>query len=278
MSLGAAALVVVVAVALTRSSGDDGGASVTASDTAVVGGDLHSLVADPATPGRLYVGGHQAVARSDDGGRTWTDVGSLANADAMGWGFATNAIYVSGHPGLNRSDDGGRTFRRVNEGLPNTDVHAFGAGPSVLYGSSPAVGVFASTDGGGTWVERTGDAGQSFFGRVLVDAADGNRVRAADARTGVMESRDGGRTWNRVGLLPSAVWLSEINGVAVASGPAGAARTRDDGTWQVVELPAGAQLVEASAAESGVLYAAGLQGTQARVWVSRDNGQTWTRP
>src|SRR5206468_8018217 len=119
-----------------------------------------SLVVD-ATSGRLFVGGHLAVAVSSDGGRTWAAVRSLDAADAMGWGFEPSTVWVSGHPGLNRSDDGGRTFRRANQGLPSTDVHAFGALGDRLYAASPAVGVFASEDGGASWRVRSPDAGQS---------------------------------------------------------------------------------------------------------------------
>ena len=43
----------------------------------------------------------------------------------MGWAFTRDAVYVSGHPGLNRSTDGGTTFARTNDGLPDTDLHAF---------------------------------------------------------------------------------------------------------------------------------------------------------
>ncbi len=259
----------------------DGGQSGSPSTGAVVGGDLHSLVVDPANPERLFVGGHQAVSTSDDGGRTWRGVASLANADAMGWAFTPEAVYVSGHPGLSRSTDGGRTFQRHNQGLPDTDVHAFGAGAGVLYGASPRAGVFASNDGGQSWQVRSKEAGPGFFGRMVVDPANADHVLAADARAGVVESSDGGRTWRRLGASPSAVWLSAAGAgleSLVASGPGGAARSDDGGrTWSPLELPEGAVLVEAAPAP-GLLYAAGHAGNAAVIWVSRDGGRTWARP
>lgn len=209
-------------------------------------------------------------------------VDSLADADPMGWGFGGATIWVSGHPGLNRSADGGRSFVRANEGLPHTDVHAFGASGSHLYGASPAVGVFASEDGGATWAVRSRDAGQGFFGRILVDPADGTHLVAADARTGPVESADGGRTWMRLGGPSTATWISWAGGDParpIVSGPRGSARSVDAGrTWEGLTLPEGAVLVEASPDDAQLLYAAGLGGGRAIVWVSRDGARTWARP
>jgi photosystem II stability/assembly factor-like uncharacterized protein len=258
----------------------DPGRSPSEATGAVVGGDLHSLVVDPANPDRVFVGGHQAVATSPDGGRTWRQVPSLQNADAMGWAFTDQAIWVSGHPGLNRSTDGGRRFARANRGLPDTDVHAFGAGPTVLYGSSPSVGVFASADGGQSWQVRSDRAGQGFFGRILVDPADGQHLVAADVQVGVVGSSDGGRSWRRLGASPPALWVSRAGpGMEelIVSGPEGAARSADGGrTWDRLQVPKGAVLVEA-APTPGLVYAAAHRGDSALVWVSRDGGRTWAR-
>lgn len=244
----------------------------------VVGSDLHSLVADPTRPGRLFLGGHDAVAVSDDGGRTWSAVESLSDADATGWAFTGDAIWVSGHPGLSRSGDGGRGFQRFNQGLPHTDVHAFGASGSTLYAASPAVGLFASDDGGATWAVRA-EAGASFIGRILTGPGHPGHLVAADARSGLVASTDGGRTWNRLGGPASATWVSRGGEVLFVSGPDGAARTDDGGrTWSEVDLPAGTTLLESTPSDPSVLFAAGVSGGTATVWVSRDGGQRWSRP
>lgn len=268
------------------------GAAVSLRRAGVVGGDLHSLVVNPSDPDRLFVGGHEAVATSPDAGQRWRPVRSLANADAMGWSFEGDTIWVSGHPGLNRSDDGGQTFHRVNGGLPNTDVHAFGAffvpndvsgpatRPSLLYAASPAVGFFASTDGGKTWEVRTDQVGFSFFGRIVVDPADPDHVVAADASNGPAESIDGGRTWYRLGGLRSAAWISASTDLTqlIASGPGGARRSSDGGdTWTRLLVPKGALLVEMQPDQPTTLYAAAHVGERARVWVSHDGGSSWAR-
>jgi photosystem II stability/assembly factor-like uncharacterized protein len=252
----------------------DGGAA------GVTGPDFHSLVADPSTPGRLYVGGHQAVSTSNDAGKSWTRVESLDNADAMGWGFRDEAVFVSGHPGLNRSDDRGATFKRINDGLPGTDVHAFGAGNHVLYGSAVDGGFFASTDDGANWEVRRADGTQPFFGRIVVDPDADDHIYAADSQRGVVESTDGGRDWAVLPSgLPAATWLSRTGDnldVLIASGPAGAARSEDAGrTWTRLVLPRGVSLVEIAPEDPDVLYAGTHEDVAVRVQVSRDGGQSW---
>lgn len=283
VAAAATAAVVVVVATAGGNGGSQQGPATQAGPTEgpQIGGDLHSLVADPADPRRLFVGGHQAVGESVDGGRTWQLVESLAQADAMGWAFGGTTVWVSGHPGLNRSSDGGQTFRRTNQGLPDTDVHAFGASGQRLYGASPAVGVFASEDGGATWAVLTREAGKAFFGRILVDPNDANRLVAADARAGPVESADGGRTWNLLGGVPVATWVSRAGSDParlIASGPMGAARSPDGGrTWERLTLPEGASIVEGSPRDPQQLHAAGLSGGRASIWTSADGGRTWAR-
>ena len=279
----AAGLGVLVAVILVvqlggGESSSDGPASEGAS-AGVVGGDFHSLVADPTTPGRLFVGGHTAVSVSTDGGRTWSAVASLAGADAMGWAITADAVYVSGHPGINRSNGGIGSFSRANAGLPDTDVHALGAGAGVMYAAGPSNGVLASADGGRTWERRSTSAGPAFFGRILVDEANEENLVAADARSGAMASSDGGRTWRSLGGPPGAAWVSRGPAGLVVSGPKGAARSVDGGqTWAELVLPQGASLVEADPTDPDTLYAGIHDGAGVRVLVSRDGGGQWEQP
>ena len=262
--------------------GRDGGSETTdRGGGGFTGGDFHSIVVDPSDPERVFVGGHQAVSVSTDGGATWNEIEELRDADAMGWAFADDAIYVSGHPGLNRSTDDGRTFERINEGLPNTDVHAFGGADDVLYGSTPATGVFASDSGVGGWESRNSAVGGSFFGRILVGPDDPERVIAADSGAGVASSDDGGRSWQLLDTgLQSAAWVSrggEDLNIVMASGPAGASMSTDDGdTWRLLDVPDGVTLVEAVPGTDDLLYAGRHDGSNVEVLVSRDGGDSWS--
>ena len=272
VGLGAA-----VAIMLTR-----GGTDPSSPGRPFVGGDLHSLVMAPSTDSRLFVGGHEGVAVSTDGGRTWSQVDSLAGADAMGWAFTDEAALVGGHPGLFVSEDGGRTFRQDNDGLPATDIHALGSGAGVIYAASPQLGVFASTDGGASWELRTDQAGQAFMGRILVDPGDPDHLIAPDMQAGAVESSDGGRSWSVLGGVPGAMWVSwdpTDTDRIVVSGVGQAALTRDAGrTWTQLSVPDGASVIEIDASAPDRLYAGVLEGTNAVVWVSRDGGGTWTEP
>lgn len=270
------AAIAVVVFLSTRPEAPQGPAA-----TALTGGDFHSLVVDPDNPERLFAGGHQAVSVSTDGGASWREISSLKDADAMGWAFVEGEILVGGHPGISVSTDGGKTFRQDNSGLPNTDVHALGGGGGVIYAASPQVGVFASTDGRKTWEVRSRRAGQSFMGRILVDPADPEHILAPDMGGGVAESRDGGRTWNDLGGVRGAMWVSwdpSNPGVIAASGQDGAAISSDGGSsWQPLDLPEGAQMVDLASGGSEVLYAGAHEGERVTVFVSRDGGKSWAR-
>lgn len=265
-----------VAFALLGGSGHEGGGSA---EAPFVGGDLHSLVVDPDATDRLYVGGHEGVAVSANGG-IWRQVESLSGADAMGWAFAGDQVLVGGHPGLFVSEDGGRTFEMRNEGLPSTDVHALGAGRGVIYGASPAAGVFASTDDGKTWDLHTGEVGHSFMGRILVDPEDPDRLIATDMRAGAAESTDGGRTWRALGGVGGAMWVTwdpRNTDHLIVSGMGQAAESPDGGgSWRPVTVPQGASVIEMDPTDPAVLYAGALEGTDAMISVSRDGGASWT--
>ncbi|HWC14760.1 MAG TPA: hypothetical protein VG929_09205 [Actinomycetota bacterium] len=201
-----AGLAVVVVMFALLSRGDDVAEGPRA--LPVVGADLHSLVMDPTDPERLFIGSHQGVTASTDGGDTCEVVDSLDGADAMGWAFTDETILVGGHPGLYVSNDGGDKFEQRNEGLPNSDVHALGAGAGGIYGASPGAGLFASTDGGETWTVRNEDVGRGFMGKILVDPDDPDHVVAPDMQAGAVESRDGGKTWDPLGGGQGAMWAT----------------------------------------------------------------------
>lgn len=242
---------------------------------AFTGGDFHSLVVDPTRPDTVYVGGHEAVSRSTDAGATWERVDSLNGADAMGWGFTDDAMFVSGHPGLTLADAGITSFARSNDGLPDTDLHALGAGGGTVYAAGPGAGVIASTDNGATWQTRTTDAGQPFFGRIIVDD-DATTLIASDTQRGPVRSTDGGRTWTPLDGPPGA-WITRTDdGTIITSGGQGTFRSADDGTtWEPMTIPDGAQLIEADPHTPGRLFAGRHSGTTIDIWISTDDGQTW---
>lgn len=272
----AAAAAVVAAVALLLTAGSGGGRSGSATGS-FVGGDLHTLVVDPAQPQRLFVGGHQAAAASTNGGRTWTQVVSLRDADAMGWAFLGDSVWMGGHPGLRRSTDGGTSFKPGGGELSSTDVHALGGGGGVLYAASPGRGLLASTDDGQSWQVRSAGAGRAFMGGIVVDASDAQHMVAPDMQQGVVESRDGGRSWRPLGSPGMAMSVTAVGGDTsklIVAGSGQAALSNDGGrTWQPIAVPDGTMVVATGADRN--LYAAALDGDAARVSRSTDEGATW---
>ena len=276
----AVALIALVAIGVivfvaTRSKAPQGAAS-----TALTGGDFHSMVVDPENAERLFAGGHSAVSVSINGAKTWREVPSLRNADAMGWAFTEGEILVGGHPGISVSSDGGKKFRQDNDGLPATDIHALGGGGGVVYAASPQAGFLASTDGRKTWDVRSRQRGQSFMGRILVHPGDVDHILAPDMAAGVVESRDGGRTWTALGGGQGAMWVSwnpTDPKTIVTSAQSGAAISIDGGgSWKPLDLPEGAQIVEMATSEPDLMYAGRHDGERVSVFVSRDGGKNWT--
>jgi hypothetical protein len=279
----AASLIVATAVVIAfQSRGSEGPPPGVSVSNPVVGADLHSLVVDPNEPETLYIGSHQGVSISTDGGESWEVVESLNGADAMGWAFTEDLILVGGHPGLMASTDGGNTFEQRNEGLPSTDVHALGAGDDVIYAGLAGVGTFASTDDGRSWVQRSKEFGGQFMGRIHVDPADDDHLLAPDMAAGAVESNDGGRTWARRGGVPGAMWVSwDVDDTEhmIATGQGLATESVDGGeNWKPLDIPEGASIVEFSPKNADVVFAAVLEAPEASVYVSRDGGETWNRP
>ncbi len=150
-------------------------------------------------------------------------------------------LYIATHHGLfvASADDG--TAARVSDS--RDDFMGFTphpSDPSMLYASGhPAgggnLGFIASTDGGRTWSRLAeGVGGPVDFHQMDVSKADPSTVYGVYG--GLQVSRDGGRTWQMVGLTPD----------------------------RLIDLAA-------SAGDVDTLYAA----TEAGLLISEDGGQSW---
>ncbi len=142
--------------------------------------DPHLMVQCPADPQRCWVQHHNGIFRSDDGGRSWTEI---TDVEPSTFGFAV-AVHPSDPdtawfiPGINdekrvpvdgalcvtRRRDGGKSFESLRTGLPQEDAwdivyrHAFdvdGTGSHLAFGSTTG-NLWASEDGGDSWAHITG--------------------------------------------------------------------------------------------------------------------------
>ena len=121
-----------------------------------------SIAAGPS--GKLYTASRGRVLASEDGGETWTDIGSkggppIDRVEPDPTSAAT--LYGSGLSSLYRSDDSGRTWARVHDAggviaflcaSPTSPVTVYAAFSSVgVPGDFSPGGLLESRDGGGTF-------------------------------------------------------------------------------------------------------------------------------
>lgn len=174
---------------------------------------LHTIVDDPAAPGKLWVGISAAgVFATEDAGASWERRNRLSNAAAceghshpagprdgetghcvhnmMRAPGDGDLLYQQNHHGVWRSSDGGRSWDSINEGLPSTfgfPIRVHPRDPQTIWtfplngdavGRFPpdaAAAVWKSSDGGRSWqAQREGLPQEACFFTVLRQAMAGD--------------------------------------------------------------------------------------------------------
>ena len=161
------------------------------------GWEMYHLKGSPAAPDRIYASQTsgwfgQQIQRSDDGGRTWEQMG--------------NEFKYEGTPGTHQWYDGTQhpwEFKRVWHLEPSlTD-------PDTVYAGAEDAALFKSADGGRTWQEMPGlretkgrlwqpGAGGMCLHTILLDPGDPQRIFAAISAAGVFRTDDGGENWKAI--------------------------------------------------------------------------------
>ena len=200
-----------------------GAAATTPANNLGSGGLLHlsqqrtlSVTAILAQPGRLSASLVNGLARSADGGSTW----SLAQVTPLG---TSNQVYsLASWPGnpqtilaatsttLYRTTDGGDLWAQAVTGLPaNAIVSSLVAAASdsttayaSIYttptpgpGAVTYLGVYKTTDGGLSWAPANTGIASKGIDSLAVDPSNANLVYAA-TESGLLKSLDGGFTWS----------------------------------------------------------------------------------
>jgi hypothetical protein len=243
---------------------------------------VHGLGVDPAD-GALFIATHTGLYRVGRGEKTAERVGD-SRQDTMGFTVVgPNHFLGSGHPdpreaverdlpphlGLIESRDAGLTWENVSL-AGEADFHVLRAHGDHVYGLDASGGRFlTSTDGGSSWEERA-LPGRTYD--LVVDPVTPTRLVAATERE-VAESRDGGRSWRRVGAAVAALlaW-PEHDALYAMLGDGSVRKSRDGGkTWRDVGSDGGEPSAFAAGGD-GALYVALHDGT---IEHSRDGGRTW---
>lgn len=198
---------------------------------------------DPKNPATVWVGtgennGQRSVGygdgvyRSDDGGRSWKNMG-LKTSEHIGRIAIdprdSNVVFVAaqgplwspgGERGLYKSTDGGKTWKAVitiGENTGVTDVVIDPLNPDTMYAASwqrrrhfytlidggPEGAVYKSTDGGNTWAKLRSGLPPGDLGRIGLSISPANTnvvyatVEATGTLGGIFRSNDRGATWER---------------------------------------------------------------------------------
>ena len=192
---------------------------------------LHTILLDPATPGRIFVAISAAgVFRSDDGGQSWrpinrglrsngvpdpaAEVGHCVHRIAM-HRSRPEVLFMQKHWDVMRSDDGGESWREVSGNLPSDfgfpiDVHAHEPetiyvvpikSDSEHYPPEGKLRVYRSRTGGNDWEPLTRGLPQvDCYVNVLrdamaVDSLDSCGVYFGTTGGQVYASADAGDSW-----------------------------------------------------------------------------------
>jgi len=212
-------------------------------------GAMVGLAVAPKTPSTVYMsqdGGKVHV--SLDAGKTWRPTRGQPKARSYTWALAVdNKGWVfagSVHGGLWRSTNGGRKWKRVLQ--DRTSVWRVLAAGKYVYASAGDANLYRSADGGKTWKRLTeglkephgdevGDQGMA----IAVDPADPKHIlfsrldtyHSADGSKGLMESKDGGKTWR---LANEGLGMLSVSMLAFGSGGTVYAGTWCGGIWRRV--------------------------------------------
>ena len=204
---------------------------------------IGAVALDPKNPATVWVGTGErnsqrsvgygdGVYRSDDGGRSWRNVG-LKTSEHIGRIAIdprdSNIVFVAaqgplwspgGERGLYKTTDGGRTWKAVIPGTEHTgatDVVIDPANPDIMYAATwqrrrhfytlinggPESAIYKSTDGGNTWARLRSGLPPGDLGRIGLSISPANTnvvyatVEASGILSGVFRSNDRGATWER---------------------------------------------------------------------------------
>jgi photosystem II stability/assembly factor-like uncharacterized protein len=201
------------------------------------------VVLDPKNPHIVWVGTGEnnsqrsvgygdGVYRSEDGGKSWKNVG-LKNSEHIGKIVIdprnSNTVYVAaqgplwgpgGDRGLFKTSDGGKTWKNVlpiSENTGITDVVLDPRNPDVLIAAAyqrrrhvwtlidggPESALYKSTDAGATWTKLKTGLPTEELGRIGLAIAPSNPdivyaiIESIDKKGGIFRSADQGATWER---------------------------------------------------------------------------------
>lgn len=220
---------------------------------------------------------------------------------------------------LNADTAAGLKFRCVGPALSSGRVGDFAVHPdnrSTYYVAVASGGVWKTTNSGTTWKSVFDGEGSYSIGCITLDPSNPNVVwvgtgennsqRSVSFGDGIYRSRDGGQSWQNMGLKESehigrivvhpkdsnTVWVAAQGPLWSAGGDRGVFKTTDGGaTWKrvlFISHDTGANEVHLDPRDPNTLYATAYQrrrhvwtlvdgGPESAIYKSTDGGETWRK-
>ena len=255
---------------------------------------FHSLAIDPTDPNIVYVGTETSgMFKTIDGGNSWTRLrtGLKCTSNKTGYSQVFDVIPDPVNPQV----------------LYAATVNGPGPGDDPSFPSASG-GVYKSTDGGESWVQKIQGLDNTYASWVLIDSTSPNRIytgigglRSSFSGStnqfyegGIYSSDDGGDTWSPL-PLPDGVGTNVFINMALrgtqqrtlyasaqvhgtdAPTAYGLIRSRDGGqTWTIVNPPG--QTIsgfDVFQQDPDIIYGHDLSPSR-RAHKSTDGGDTWT--
>src|ERR1051326_4842608 len=217
---------------------------------------IGAIALDPKNPLTVWVGTGEnnsqrsvsygnGLYRSDDGGKTWKNVG-LKTSEHIGRIAIdpkdSSIVYVAaqgplwgpgGDRGLYKTTDGGKTWKNIlniSENTGVTDVVIDPQNPETIYAASyqrrrhmwtlidggPESAIYKSTDSGATWNKLRAGLPTTEMGRIglAISPVDSNVIYATiesiDRKGGIFRSSDRGGSWERRNEFDDAPNLQHV--------------------------------------------------------------------
>ena len=177
---------------------EDGGTTWAQVATGVDGPvDFHAMTISRADP-RVIYGLYGNIQVSRDGGMTWSVAGQPPRQiiDLAAAPFAPDSLYAGAANGLFLSADAGRTWTLVGPSdVATTMVEV--ASDGAVFAYFHGAGLFRLADG--RWSQLASDFGESYLLHLATDPSDPAHLVSVTEKSTVLESKDGGISWDSFG-------------------------------------------------------------------------------
>lgn len=261
------------------SSSSGSGSSSSSSQAAL--NHVHSLIVMPQQPDVVLMGTHYHLYRSTNGGRSWKPLNPMMMLSMIMDANNNSLLYaVTKQEGLARSTDGGKHWTRIGTSLPKGAVVGIIGDPTarvlIAYGN----GAFRSSDGGTHWTRVITKQSFTNSAQTQASGCANPACTHfyLGGNNGLYLSSDGGRHWTSSHFLgrQPIVQVAAAQSTVYAVTGLGLARSTDLGqTWKYMKkAPFGIEFVGISPRNPDEVMAE-VAGSGFRV--SDDGGVTWKK-